>query len=131
MLGGGGAERGAAGLGASVSLLRPCATSAGFLATRDPPWRMDMAGLKGRLAGSGYAIVIDARVVLIVRKATPLGPVESSVYDNGKVLLIAGSGNSEEMFEAGTFTSDAGTTTLQPGHTICMRVQRAMTWLRS
>jgi hypothetical protein len=70
-----------------VSLLRPCATSAGFLATRDPPWRLDMAGLRARLAGSGYAVVIDARVVLIVRKGTPAGPVESSVYDNGKVLL--------------------------------------------
>lgn len=70
-----------------MSLLRPCATSAGFLATRDPPWRLDMAGLRARLAGSGYAVVIDARVVLIVRKGTPAGPVESSVYDNGKVLL--------------------------------------------
>ena len=70
-----------------MSLLRPCATSAGFLATRDPPWRMDMPGLKARLAGGGYAVVIDARVVLIVRKGTPAGPVESSVYDNGKVLL--------------------------------------------
>jgi hypothetical protein len=74
-------------LGPAVSLLRPCATSAGFLATRDPPWRMDMPGLKARLAGGGYAVVIDARVVLIVRKGTPAGPVESSVYDNGKVLL--------------------------------------------
>jgi hypothetical protein len=46
-----------------------------------------MAGLKRRLAGGGYAVVIDARVVLIVRKGTPAGPVESSVYDNGKVLL--------------------------------------------
>ena len=72
-----------------VSLLRPCATSAGFLATRDPPWRLDMAGLKRRLQEGGYGIVVDAKVVLIVRKA-PAGspaPVESSVYDNGKVLL--------------------------------------------
>ena len=65
------------------SLLRPCATSAGFLATRDPPWRMDMAGLKARLAAAGYAVVVDARIILIVRK----GAVESSVYDTGKVLL--------------------------------------------
>jgi hypothetical protein len=75
-----------------VSLLRPCATSAGFLATRDPPWRLDMAGLKRRLQGAGYAVVVDAKVVLIVRKPArgPEGaeqPVESSVYDNGKVLL--------------------------------------------
>ena len=50
-----------------MSLLRPCATSAGFLATRDPPWRMDMAALKGRLQEAGFGIVVDARVVLIVR----------------------------------------------------------------
>ena len=74
-------------LGGPVSLLRPCATSAGFLATRDPPWRMDMAGLKRRLQESGYILVVDARVVLIVRRAAAGQPVESSVYDNGKVLL--------------------------------------------
>lgn len=72
----------------SASLLRPCATSAGFLATRDPPWRVDMAGLRRRLAGAGYAIVVDARIILIVRGAAADGPaVESSLYDNGKVLL--------------------------------------------
>lgn len=75
-----------------MSLLRPCATSAGFLATRDPPWRLDMAGLKRRLQDAGYALVVDAKVVLIVRKAARGAegaeqPVESSVYDNGKVLL--------------------------------------------
>jgi hypothetical protein len=75
-------------LGGLMSLLRPCATSAGFLATRDPPWRLDMAGLKGRLQGAGFGIVVDARVVLIVRKAPAgLPPVESSLYDNGRVLL--------------------------------------------
>jgi hypothetical protein len=72
----------------AASLLRPCATSAGFLATRDPPWRMDMPGLRRRLAEAGYAIVIDAKVILIVRKALAEGgAVESSVYDTGKVLL--------------------------------------------
>ncbi|MFF6993507.1 galactose oxidase-like domain-containing protein [Streptomyces sp. NPDC008313] len=35
----------------------------------------------------------------------PVRSMHSVVLDNGKVLLIAGSGNSEEMFEAGTFTS--------------------------
>ena len=49
---------------------------------------MDMAGLRGRLAAAGYAIVVDAKVILIVRKATGDGPaVESSLYDNGKALL--------------------------------------------
>jgi hypothetical protein len=73
-----------------MTLLRPCATSAGFLATRDPPWRMDMAGLRRRLADAGFGIVIDAKVVLIVRDAAADGSgagVESSLYDNGKVLL--------------------------------------------
>ncbi|MEA3137119.1 MAG: hypothetical protein QOC71_1400 [Thermoplasmata archaeon] len=71
-----------------MSLLRPCATSAGFLATRDPPWRIDMPALRRRLADSGYAVVVDARIILIVRKAVGGGPaVESSLYDNGKVLL--------------------------------------------
>jgi len=73
-----------------MSLLRPCATSAGFLATRDPPWRMDMPGLKRRLQEGGYGIVVDARVVLIVRSPPAAGVgsgVESSVYDSGKVLL--------------------------------------------
>lgn len=35
----------------------------------------------------------------------PVRSMHSVVLNNGKVLLIAYSGNSEEMFEAGTFTS--------------------------
>ncbi|MFJ8006541.1 galactose oxidase-like domain-containing protein [Streptomyces fagopyri] len=35
----------------------------------------------------------------------PVRSMHSVVLNNGKVLLIAGSGNSEENFEAGTFTS--------------------------
>lgn len=35
----------------------------------------------------------------------PVRSMHSVVLNNGKVLLIAGSGNSEQMFEAGTFTS--------------------------
>ncbi|MGW7264114.1 galactose oxidase-like domain-containing protein [Streptomyces sp. NPDC054842] len=35
----------------------------------------------------------------------PVRSMHSVVLNNGKVLLIAGSGNSEEMFAAGTFTS--------------------------
>lgn len=71
-----------------MSLLRPCATSAGFMATRDPPWHLDMARLKRDLVGDGFTLVIDAKVVLIVRKAMPGGQaVESSLYDNGKILL--------------------------------------------
>lgn len=46
-----------------------------------------MAGLKRRLQDGSYTIVVDAKVVLIVRKPVDGQPVESSVYDNGKVLL--------------------------------------------
>ncbi len=35
----------------------------------------------------------------------PVRSMHSVVLNNGKVLLIAGSGNSEEQFDAGTFTS--------------------------
>jgi hypothetical protein len=53
------------------------------MATREPPWKMDMAGLKRALLADGFTLVVDAKVILIVRK----GGVESSLYDNGKVLL--------------------------------------------
>lgn len=72
----------ARGVGASVALLRPCSTSAGFLATPERALRLDMAALRASLVADGYAVVLDARIILIVRKG-----VESSVYDTGKVLL--------------------------------------------
>lgn len=49
-----------------------------------------MPGLRRRLSEAGYTIVVDAKIILIVRKpvAGGEGPaVESSLYDNGKVLL--------------------------------------------
>src|SRR5688500_11136548 len=67
---------------ASVALLRPCSTSAGFLATPEPPLKVDMGKLKRAVVGAGFALVVDAKIILIVRKG-----VESSLYDNGKVLL--------------------------------------------
>ena len=67
---------------AAVVLLRPCATSAGFTATPERPRRLDMRAVRDRLRAAGYAIVVDAHVILIVRKG-----VESSVYSDGKVLL--------------------------------------------
>lgn len=49
---------------------------------------MDMARLKSDLVAAGYKVVVDARIILIVRRSTlSHGPVESSVYDNGKVLV--------------------------------------------
>jgi hypothetical protein len=74
-----------------VALLRPCSTSAGFTATPEPPRRIDMERLKVALVRDGYTVVVDAKIILIVRKPVPTGapaqPVESSLYDNGKVLL--------------------------------------------
>lgn len=63
-------------------LLRPCASSAGFLATPEKQRRVDMTRLKAALAGDGFDILLDARIILLVRRG-----VESSVYDTGKVLL--------------------------------------------
>jgi len=71
-----------------VALLKPCSTSAGFTATPDPPQRIDMGRLKQALTADGYAVVVDAKIILIVRKAIPAGTlVETSLYDNGKVLV--------------------------------------------
>jgi hypothetical protein len=67
---------------ANVALLRPCSTSAGFTATPEPPRRLDMARLKEGLLRDGYQVVVDAKIILIVRKG-----IETSLYDNGKVLL--------------------------------------------
>jgi hypothetical protein len=65
-----------------VSLLRPCSTSAGFTATPEPPQRIDMDRLKAALLRDGYQVVVDAKIILIVRKG-----IETSLYDNGKVLV--------------------------------------------
>lgn len=67
-------------------LLRPCTTSAGFLATPERARRVDMARLKDILSGAGYHVVVDARVLLIVRPQQEPG-TESSIHDDGKVLL--------------------------------------------
>ena len=69
-----------------MALLRPCATSAGFTATPEAPRKVDMARLRESLKGVGYAIVVDARIILVVRAPGP-APVESSLYDTGRVLL--------------------------------------------
>ena len=65
-----------------MAILRPCSTSAGFTATPERPARLDMGRARAALAAAGFAIVLDARIILIVRKG-----VEASVYDTGKVLL--------------------------------------------
>lgn len=65
-----------------MALLRPCTTSAGFLATQERALRLDMRRLRDGLVAAGYQVIIDAAIILIVRKG-----VESSLYDTGKVLL--------------------------------------------
>lgn len=70
-----------------MALLRPCSTSAGYLATPERPLKLDMKRLKAALLADGYAILIDAGIILIVRKTSSTGPLESSLYDTGKVLL--------------------------------------------
>ncbi len=42
-----------------------------------------MARLKKGLLAAGFVVVVDARIILIVKK----GAVESSLYDDGKALL--------------------------------------------
>lgn len=63
-------------------MIRPCSTSAGFMATPEQPRRIDLNGLKSDLAAAGYEVLLDARILLLVRKGT-----ESTVYATGKVLL--------------------------------------------
>jgi hypothetical protein len=45
---------------------------------------MDMAALRRSLEAAGYKVVVDARIILVVRDEAG---VESSLYDNGQVLL--------------------------------------------
>lgn len=72
-----------------MALLRPCSTSAGFTATPEQPRPVDMGRLKEALVRDGYVVVVDAKIILIVRKPTGASgqAVESSLYDTGKVLL--------------------------------------------
>lgn len=44
-----------------------------------------MGRLRDALRAAGYAILVDARIILVVR--APGNGVESSLYDNGRVLL--------------------------------------------
>lgn len=44
--------------------------------------RVDMPAFKAALGEAGFEIVLDARILLLVRKDT-----ESTVYSTGKVLL--------------------------------------------
>lgn len=56
------------------------------MATPERRRRVRMDRLKGALTGADYAVLVDARVLLVVR-APGDDPTESSVHDDGKVLL--------------------------------------------
>lgn len=68
-----------------MALLRPCATSAGFTATPEAPRRIHMGRLREAVVAAGFRVLVDARIILVVR--APAEGVESSLYDNGRVLL--------------------------------------------
>ena len=70
-----------------MALLRPCATSAGFTATPEAQRRLDMGALKAALLERGYKVLVDARIILVVRPPADRLQVESSLYDTGRVLL--------------------------------------------
>ncbi len=78
-------------LGAFVAMLRPCTTSAGFMAVPEQSRKLDMPGLKEALADAGFEILRDARVLLLIRKG-----VESTIYHTGKVLLKTTDGAAAE-----------------------------------
>ncbi len=65
-----------------MALLRPCTTSAGFMAVPERSRRVDMPGLKSALPEHGFEVLRDARVLLLVRRE-----VDATVYHTGKVLL--------------------------------------------
>lgn len=75
-------------------MLRPCSTSAGFIATPEVQRKLRMAGFKDALEADGFDVILDARILLLVRR----DGVESTVYDTGKVLLKT---TEKEVAEAG------------------------------
>jgi hypothetical protein len=52
------------------------------MATPEQQRKVDMPKLKESLAGADFQIMLDARILLLIRKGT-----ESTVYSTGKVLL--------------------------------------------
>ncbi|MBW3582895.1 MAG: hypothetical protein KY455_07335 [Euryarchaeota archaeon] len=65
-----------------MPLLRPCKNTAAFEALPDRPLQVDLDRLESVLVGAGWSLVVNAAVMLIVRKET-----EVSVYRSGKVLI--------------------------------------------
>ena len=66
-----------------MALLRPCTTSAGFIATPEVQRKLRLGAFKEAVAADGFEVKLDARILLLVKR----DGVESTVYDTGKVLL--------------------------------------------
>lgn len=68
---------------ARVPILRPCKNTAAFEALPDSGrLRVDLDALERTLLDSGWELVVNAAVMLIVRKE-----IEASIYQSGKMLL--------------------------------------------
>ena len=66
-----------------VPILRPCKTTAAFEALPDDAsLQVDLDRLEAELRGEGWDVVVNAAVMLIVKKQ-----VEVSVYRSGRMLL--------------------------------------------
>ncbi|MBI2078609.1 MAG: hypothetical protein HYT80_09630 [Euryarchaeota archaeon] len=62
--------------------VRPCQSGRSMEALPSPPLRLDLIALEERLEASGWQPVVNAGVMLIVRKDH-----EATIYENGKVVL--------------------------------------------
>lgn len=66
-----------------MPLLRPCKNTAAFEALPDNGrLQVDLDALEGTLVSGGWALVVNAAVMLIVKR-----DVEVSIYRSGKMLI--------------------------------------------
>ncbi len=65
-----------------MALVRPCKTSAAYEALPDRQGRLDMARVRAALEAAGFEILLDARIMLLVR-----GRLECTVYQTGRILM--------------------------------------------
>ncbi len=65
-----------------MALVRPCKTSAAYEALPERQGRLDMGQVRRALEAAGFDILLDARIMLLVR-----GRLECTVYQTGRVLM--------------------------------------------
>jgi hypothetical protein len=63
-------------------LLRPCKTTAAYEAIPERDRRLDLERLERDMAATGWSLVANARVMLIVKR-----DLEVTVFQSGKVLI--------------------------------------------